>query len=361
MKKFEIPKLAMAKFLSQREGKKIKILEYLKLGSGWHGTGYRITYKIGTKTKRAVLRTLSPVSFSHDYPSDRASVFVLQNKLFNLIPGHVKSIDVGGYTPQGKLISLGDATEFFQIVEVADGVPYMKDLERIAKEGKLKDSDLKKAKLLSDYLATLHKMRFKGKVEVERSLKLRHLRDALGHGEMLMGVLDTYPERLDWLNKGTVAKLLSRAVRFNRRLSNLPIPLVRMHGDYHPGNIWFKGENDFILLDASREIWGVAADDVTTLAINYIWFSLRTTGRFDGPFKKLFLVFWNNYLQKTKDRFIEIAAPLFFAFRSVVVAHPTFYPEQSNTVRKKLFTFVLNILQERKFSREKVNSYLGVA
>jgi hypothetical protein len=360
VKKFEISKELMTKFLSQREGGVVEITEYQKLGSGWHGTGYKIAYEVGSKKKNTILRTLSPVSFSHDYSSDRAAVFTLQNKLFNSIPKHVRSVDVGGVTSSGELVSLGGAEEFFQIVEVADGNPYVEDLERIAKSGKLEDSDLEKVKLLSDYLADLHKEQFKGDGAVERSLKLRHLRDAVGHGEMLMGVLDTYPEKVDWLDDKVAAEVLSRAVKLNRKLSKLPIPIGRMHGDFHPGNIWFNDEKDFLLLDASREVWGLPADDMTALTINYIWYALRTAGKFAGPFAELFTVFWGNYLEGTKDKFVGVTAPLFFAFRAAVVAHPVFYPDQSEEIRKRIFTFILNVLQTEEFSPNNINSYLEV-
>jgi len=356
-KGLSISRPAMQKYLSKREGKPVRVTEYVKLGSGWHGSGYKISYIAGKHKRSVVLRTINPVGFSHDHPSDRASVFIMQNELFNSIPGHVRSIDVGAAGLNGELISLGSASEFFQIVEVASGSPYVKDLDRIAGEGKLRKEDLAKARLLSDYLVKLHKKKFNGPKERERSIRLRHLRDAVGSGEMLMGVLDTYPPRSSWINDEAVADVISLAVKFNRRIKELRIPLVRLHGDFHPGNIWFKG-NKLTLLDASREPWGIAADDLTALSINYIWYALKTTGGFKGPFKELFEVFWGNYLSKTKDKFANASAPLFFAFRAAVVAHPLFYPAQSNAVRRKIFAFIKSILSAKVFDPGKINSYL---
>jgi hypothetical protein len=356
----KISKKLMAKYLAVRESGSVKVEEFVKLGSGWHGSGYKISYRVGGRLKSAVLRTINPTGFSHDHPSDRAAVFIMQHRLFNSIPHHARSIDVGGITKDGDLISLGDAKEFFQIVEVAQGVPYFSDLERIRKEDKLKKGDIEKALALSDFLAKLHRERYKGDPSFERSLRLRHLRDALGHGEMLMGVLDTYPSKNRWVKEGTLTEVICRAIKFNRRIKELPIPLVKLHGDFHPGNIWFNGNRKFTLLDASRDMFGASADDLTALSVNYIWLSLQTCGRFEGPFKDLFDAFWGNYLVKTGDKYLEVCAPLFFAFRAVVVAHPLFYPKQSDLVRKKLITFVLNILQSEKFDPRRMNSYLEV-
>jgi len=358
MSDFQISKSAAEEFLSQREGSAARISEYKKLGSGWHGSGYSISYSVNGREKRVVLRTLSPVSFSHDHPSDRASVFVLQNEMFNIIPKHVRSIDVGGLSPGGRLVSLGDAREFFQIVEVADGEPYMKDIERIEREGKLGKDDMDRVKALAAYLAKLHSSRFSGPREAERSVRLRHLRDAVGHGEMLMGVLDTYPEKISWASRDELAELVGSAVKFSFKVKDESIPLSRIHGDFHPGNIWFDKGGDFSLLDASREPWGLAADDLTALSVNFLWFAVRMTGGFDGPFRDLFLEFWRNYLKMTGDRHSERLSPLFFAFRAVVVAHPIFYPGQGDDVRRRLFSFIRRSLGSENFSVEKINSCL---
>jgi len=359
-KRFDISKPSLEKFLSEREGAPVKVLRLSRLGSGWHGTGYRISYVVRGKSKEAVLRMINPLGFSHDYPSDRASVFLLQNSLFNSIPKHVKSIDVGGCAADGSIVSLGDSQEFFQIVEVADGIPYAEDLERILRVRALKKGDIDKAISLSDHLVLLHRRYFKGAADRERSLKLRHLRDVVGHGEMLTGVIDTYPAHVSWIDDELLSDIICRAVKFNFRIRDLPIPLVAVHGDYHPGNIWFTNEKDFALLDASRVLWGLAADDITALTINYIRFSLLDRGRFDGPFKELFMAFWENYRKKTGDKFLPKVVAPFFAFRGLVVAHPLFYPSDNEGIKVKLIKFVLNILEEGEFDPIRMNSYLEV-
>lgn len=351
-------KSSIKKYLKYRERKPISALKIKRLGAGWHGEGYEITYNIGTKKKSVILRTQRPVDFSHDFPSDRAKVFLLQHGLFCQIPKHVRSIDVCGMTSAKEIISLGKAKEFYQIVDRAEGIPYMEDLERIKKIGKLINVDESKALDLSNYLIKLHGKKFKGSKKQFLSIKKRHLRDTVGHGEMLMGVLDTYPEKISWATKKEITELICKAVRFEQSIKNLPLELSKMHGDFHPGNIWFKKNRDFVLLDASRELWGLSADDVTTLAINYIWFALMHIGKFGGPFRELFEIFWKNYMRKTKDKSVAKTAALFFAFRGMVVAHPVFYKNQSNQVRRKIFNFINNALEDKVFDFRKINSYL---
>jgi hypothetical protein len=353
-----IPKKFMQRYLKEREKAPVRIIKYKRLGAGWHGTGYEIVYLAKNRIKQVILRTQRPVGFSHEYAADRAKVFLLQHSLSKLVPKHIQSLDVGGYTPQGKLVSIGECKEFFQIVEKVTGREYMRDLEIIKQRGSLTPADRKKALFLSNYLVELHKKRFKGPRDLARSIHRRHTRDAVGHGEMLMGVLDTYPERVAWLSKKETINLVDLAVKFRERIKDRHNRLRRMHGDFHPGNIIFKDGKDFVVLDASRELWGEPADDLTTLAINYIWYAVQHKGNFSGLFAELFRLFFDNYLKKTKDKGILEIVGLFFAFRGVVVIHPTFYPKQSILVRKRMLNFIKNVLKTKRFEPCNINRYL---
>ncbi|TRZ68942.1 MAG: aminoglycoside phosphotransferase family protein, partial [Methanothrix sp.] len=55
---------------------------------------------------------------------------------------------------------------------------------------------------------------------------------------------------------------------------------------------------------------------------------------------------------------LRVIAP-FFAFRMLVVASPTWYPLLSDEVRRKLFNFLENLLDEEEFDYKRVNRYLA--
>lgn len=361
MLNFEISKKTIRSYLEDKLNKKIEIIEYKKLGTGWHGAGYKIIYKIGNKKNTIILRTIRPEGFSHDYLSDRAATFLLQHNLAKKIPAHALSLDVCGLANK-KIVPIGDCKEFFQLVEVIEGKPYFEDLEKIKKQNKLEKEDKNKALLLSNYLVNLHKKKFndknnKDKKIMAKSIYKRHLRDCIGHGEMLMGVIDTYPDKVKFINKKEIVEIVSKAFSFKENIKQNYNRLCTIHGDFHPGNIIFQ-KNKFRLLDASRELFGEPADDLTCLALNYIWYAIMQKGNFSGPFKELFDIFWSNYLEKTKDYEINKIAPLFFTFRGFVVAHPIFYKDQSNKVRKKIMKFIKNILSKKEFNYKDINSYL---
>jgi hypothetical protein len=101
------------------------------------------------------------------------------------------------------------------------------------------------------------------------------------------------------------------------------------------------------------------ADDVTSLTLNYLFFSLQRSGRLDGGLEILFLRFWERYLATSKDQeMLNVAAP-FFAFRGLVMASPVWYPTLPDAVRRKLLSFVVAVLESDRFDPQKVNSYCG--
>jgi hypothetical protein len=354
----KIPGRIIARYLRSKEKAPVRIIEYKRLGAGWHGAGYEIVYRVKNRTRNIILRTERPIGFSHEYAADRAKVFLLQHNLSKQIPKHIPSFDVVGYSSRGEIVSIGDCKDFFQLVGKVAGIEYMKDLDQIKTRGFLTPADRKKAQLLSDYLVALHRKKFKGPPELARSIHRRHTRDAIGHGEMLMGVIDTYPNKVSWLPKNRLVDLVGLAVEFRERIKDRHNRLRRMHGDFHPGNIIFSGPADFKVLDASRELWGEPADDLTTLAINYIWFAIRQRGDFSGPFAELFHIFFDNYIKKTRDKGVLEIVGLFFAFRGVVVIHPTFYPKQEHAVRVKILNFIRSVLKEKTFNPQKINNYI---
>ena len=130
------------------------------------------------------------------------------------------------------------------------------------------------------------------------------------------------------------------------------------HGDFHPWNIMFREGADFTVLDRSRGEWGEAADDVSSITMNYLFYSLQKYGKLAGPFLEMYELFFDNYLERTGDReLLEVIQP-FYVFRSLVVASPIWYPNLDPGVRKKLFNFINNILDSDVFDYQDVNSYL---
>lgn len=320
------------------------------LGGGVHGMGYSAVFDWKGEKKKIIMKTLFPRDFGHDYFCDRAQVLLLANRAYNLLPKHVRSIDVVGV---GKdMVSVGECDEFFIVMEEARGENYFRDLDRIREQKTLTKTDREKCVLLADYLAQIHKEKHKDPV-----LYKRRIRDTVGHGECIMGILDTYPE-VKFTNNEEMTEYARLAVEWWGKLKNKGHRLCVVHGDYHPGNIWWDGP-DFILLDRSRGIWGEPADDVTCLSINYLFYGLRVNeDAFEGPFKELFDLFLKRYFEKTKDKGMWEVMPLFYAFRTTVVCNPLFYPDVTDKTRWRLFSFALNVMEDNSFRPGRIQGYI---
>jgi len=355
----------LREYLSKLYGCDVEICGFWKLGcektepskdlKGFgYGVPYVIEFRVGDCVKRIVLETMRPEGFGHDFPSDRAQVLLWQHSAFNKLPRHVRSVDVGAFTVDGKsLKSLGDCGEFFILTEYVNGRLYHLDLDRIKATGQLDRCDEQRCLALSDYLADIH-----GLKKEAPELYVRRTRELVGHGEGIMGLLDSYPGETDFISESDLIEIEKACVVWRWRLKRKTHRLSQVHGDFHPWNIMFREGVDFTVLDRSRGEWGEPADDVTAMTINYIFYSLQAYGELGGAFERLFKLFWENYLQKTGDwEILEVVQP-YYAWRGLVVASPVWYPNLNRSVRIKLLNFVMNVLRQDMFDLKYVNSYI---
>ncbi|MFQ5794082.1 MAG: phosphotransferase family protein [Candidatus Bipolaricaulia bacterium] len=323
-----------------------------KLKGFGYGKPYLIDFVVEGEERSVVLSSMKPDIFGHNHVSDRAKVLLWQHLAFNKLPKHVRSLDVGCFTDDGELKSTGTAEEYFIIMEKAEGQEYFHDLERIMRDG-ITGLDEERVIALSSYLAEIHSVR-----KDAPALYIRRVRELLGHGECIMGLTDSYPEDLDFISWNQLQQIETECVAWRWKLKSRTDRLCQVHGDYHPWNVLFREGTDFSVLDRSRGEWGEAADDLTAMTINYLFFSLQRYGRLEDGFKRLYELFFTDYLRRTGDEeILEVIQP-FYVFRGLVVASPIWYPHLEPEVRIKLFNFINNLLKLDKFNPEDVNEYL---
>jgi len=355
---------AIQRFLQGRYGAGVRVVGVRCLSSttmpevGLKGFGYgepiQVDFDVAGSPHSLVLSTLRPGPFGHEHAADRAQVLLWSFDAYGRLPRHVRAVDVGFVDAEGALHSAAAAAEYFLLMERAEGEPYAHHLERVRRGGHLAAADVDRAVALAEYLASIHAV-----PGTDPGLYHRRLRDTLGMGEGIMGVLDSYPADFPLLPRKRQWAVEEGCVALRYRLKEMPDRLRQVHGDFHPWNILFGEGTEFRLLDRSRGEWGEPADDVAALSINYVLFALRQCGRFAGPFRELFEAFYETYLLRTQDVDLFRALPLFYVFRGLVIASPVWYPTLEEDVRRKLLAFVEAMLRVEEFEHRELNAYLG--
>jgi aminoglycoside phosphotransferase (APT) family kinase protein len=316
-----------------------------------YGRPLRATFMSNGAEQRLVIRTMSPDPFGHLRRADRVDTMVLSFDTFGGVPRHIDARDLGAFESGGEMQSVPPG-EFFLVTNYVEGELYARDLEALEKLEQPRDVDVARARALARYLVELH-----GKKIGDALAYTRHLRDTVGAGEGIFGQTDAYPadplaspQRLQAIER--------RAMEWRWKLRQRSARCCRTHGDFHPFNILFRAGDDFSVLDCSRGAAGEAADDVTCLSINYLFFALSSRGRFDGALRRLWSEFWSTYLAASNDTGLLECTGLYFAWRSLVVASPIWYPNLDTTVRDRLLRFGERALELDRFDPERIDELL---
>lgn len=354
-------KQSLERYLRGRFGPTASLLTYGVIGKEsskgaykqyGYGSPVKLTFQVGRAVRSAVLETMSPGPFGHEHPADRAQAILWDYDSYSRLPRHVKALDVGAFTNNRQLVSVAHAREFFVLTQWTEGASYHLDLERLAKGGRLRKQDRERTIALAHYLAEIH-----GRKRRDPNLYRRRLRELIGHGECIMGLTDSYPDRYEFISADLLRRIEEACNRWRWRLRGETSRLSQVHGDFHPWNVLFRKGSDFSVLDRSRGEWGEPADDVTSMTINYLFFSLCRWGTLKGPLEVVFRLFWDTYMEASHDYAVTTTAAPFFAFRGLVLASPVWYPKLSIEVRRTIFRFVEHVLNEPCFDPSLVNAY----
>ncbi|WP_437731207.1 aminoglycoside phosphotransferase family protein [Sorangium sp. So ce1335] len=295
-------------------------------------------------TQRLVLHTSTADTFGHERRSDRAAEMLLAFDTFGSIPAHVQIVDVGTLTSDRRFLSLVDAGEFYLLTTYAEGQVYAEDLRRIAAEGRATPRDLARCEALARYLVALH-----AAPGAQPGSYRRAVRDLVGHGEGIFGIIDGYPDDVPGAPPARLEAIERRCVAWRWKLRGRDHRLARTHGDFHPFNIVFNERSQLTLLDTSRGSQGDPADDVTCLAINYVFFALDAPGAWEGAFRALWRRLWRVYLDESDAAGVLDAAAPFLAWRALVLANPRWYPAVTPRARDALLAFAERALDAERF------------
>lgn len=321
-----------------------------------YGQPLLVCYRAGGAARRAVFRTQGANWFGHDRRSDRAALALLAADTYGEIPDHVEVLDVGAIDAGGGLLSLKGSGEIFLITSYVEGSLYAKDLRRVERDGEATALDLDRAQALARWIGRLHQPRVDDPAEVYH----RAVRDLVGSGEGVFGIVDSYPDGGP-VTRDRLARLELAIVSWRARLRDRAGRLRRTHGDFHPYNVLFREGVDFSVLDASRGGRGDPADDVAAMSINYLFGGALAPEAWERGLRPLLHAFFDAYLDITGDQGLFEALPPFVAWRLLVVASPVWYPALSDATRDALLRVAEDALTRGRFDLDRAERMLRSA
>jgi hypothetical protein len=312
--------------------------------SAGYGVPIRIDVEVHDRKRSFVLHGSSANQFGHDRRADRAAELLLARDTFGNIPRHTQALDVGAFRQDGSSVSLLDSGEFYLLTEFAPGTPYAEDLRRIARTHVVEPGDVRRVATLVGYLAELHAERHDGVTVYRRSV-----RDVLGSGEGIFGIADAYPSETPGADARRLQQLEMRCLEFRWKLKRHESRLARIHGDFHPFNVLFDEQSVLHLLDTSRGSLGDPADDVSCMAVNYVFFALEEPASWQAAFARLWYQLWDEYLARSGDaELLSVVAP-FLTWRLLVLACPVWYPNLTASARERLLALADAALAAERF------------
>lgn len=312
-----------------------------------YGVPIRIDAEVGGALQRFVLHSASSNQFGHDRRADRAAEMLLAADSFGLVPRHTRVLDVGAFRRDGSSVSLLDSGEFYLLTDYAPGRLYAEDLRRIAGASKLEPQDEARARSLAGYLASLH-----AEPRGEPGAYERSLRDLIGGGEGIFGIVDGYPRDAAGAGPERLRRLEQLCLEWRWKLKEREPRLARIHGDFHPFNVLFDERSELRVLDTSRGSLGDPADDVACMAVNYVFFALEEPSSWPAAFSRLWRELWRHYLTESRDTRLLQVVPPFLAWRILVLACPAWYPSLPADARARLLAFAESALRSERFDPE---------
>lgn len=352
---------AITRWAEARFRAKVRAVEPIDGDLGDKGLAYASVLRVRLEGAPDVVlhTTRKNAGFGHDDLADRAYAAFLPYATFGTFPRHARAVDVGSIAKNGELRSMGDADDFYFVTEFVEGTPYFHDLERVGRDLTATEDDLARARALADILADAHAEKRR-----DDATWLRKLRVLQGHDECVAGIVDSYDGRGGDVPAGArLRRIEHRVLDHRHRLKAFPWRLARVHGDFHPWNVLMSGRGDalgVVVLDRSRGAYGEPADDLTAMAINYIFFALRAGAGAAPAFRELFRTFFGHWLSRTRDHEVLSVAQPYFAYRALVVASPAWYPNLPVGVRERLVELAEAVLEMDMLDLDTLERYFVV-
>ncbi len=121
------------------------------------------------------------------------------------------------------------ATSILFITKLVEGKPYSKDFENIRKQESLTQLDKDRCEVLSNYLTNVHSTK-----KDATELYIRRTRNLVGHGECIVGLCDSYPSGLKYIDEKDLCSMEKKCVEWRWKTKRYSHRCSQVHSDFHP-------------------------------------------------------------------------------------------------------------------------------
>lgn len=313
------------------------------LGEGFVAKAYKVSLTINNKTAEFVVRRLLGKGMSRDYISDQVENFLLQHNIANSLPHTVKSRDV--FIVRNKVeLSISDPSYVYQVMDFAKGIEYTEYFSLLNEQQFLNESHKQIIKSITDVLTEIHSIKPDAfSHEDKKSLYFRHSQDFIG-SQVFMDVIDCFPD-FDFFNKEKKSEMMKLLFCLREKNKHNFSRLSKIHADLHPGNLRISKRNKITLIDGARTLWGEPADDIASMAANYLKKHFESKSTNKSASMEALELFINSYIDQTKDTQVFSLWQMFLAVRLTILANPLFFKDIDISLSKNLIDIAFKILK----------------
>jgi len=342
-------KAGLSELLTKKLNREVEVTDIVKVGSGFHSNGYKITTKGG---ENYFIKQVTSEDMGFEFPERKLMSLLVSHSMLSRHENYPNSLGVAIKNEKFEFLpEIDENTQVYHIQEYGgEGKSYMDMLNEKMGKGEVDDADRKEIDKVVDFLVSLHKNKPASKDQnLLTAIYNDYLRSVIGHPEYLLLLLQRVPDDSPVLRPTEQGEFISLMLEGMHYFKGRPERLAAIHGDFWGANVFFKEDNSIFVIDYSRMPWGDPGFDVGVWMSQYLIKYHITNSNY---FRELGDYFLEQYIKKTGDKGVINTMVYPLGVVSVIYSSEKSVPGIPDSARKAFYTNVTRMLKNKQFSWE---------
>jgi thiamine kinase-like enzyme len=338
----------LERILSSKLKKIVKIKEIIKIGTGYHSDGFKISTDDNSKF---FLKRIKSQDVGFEFPERKIASLLVSHSMANRIKSKGNLNSIGVFVQNEKICSLpeiNEKSEIYQLQEYGgEGKSYLEILNEKNEKKFVDEVDRLEIDKIIDYIIEIHKIKhLSNDKKILDAVYNDFLRNVIGHPEYILQLFHDIPGKNIVLSPEKQGEFLSLMIEYMHYLKNQSYRLRAIHGDFWGANVFFKEDGNIFVIDHSRMPWGDPGFDI---GLFFGSFLVKYHSTKNPYFKELGDYFIQKYIDKTGDKKIFDNIIYTLGLIAVIYASPLHVPDISNEARKSVYEHTVKMLKEKRF------------